>query len=295
MPPTDAPRTLGGILAVATTFLAERKAPEPRLAAEWLAARLLKCGRLDLRLRLDQTLPESLVEAMRRGVKRVAAGEPVQYVIGRWEFRGHPFVVDRRALIPRPETEQLVQLVLDDRTLWKMPEPRIVDIGTGSGCIAVSLAKERPQGRYLATDISEEALALAKENATLNGVAERILFAPGDLADILEPATADAIVSNPPYIPSAVVDQLAPIVRDFEPRLALDGGEDGLDILRQIAEDATLALRNGGRLFFELSAEQCQAETLGKYLQDLGFVEIQAQRDLSGAERFLCATLAEGV
>lgn len=295
MPPADAPKTLGGVLDAAAAFLAERKASEPRLAAEWLAARLLKCRRLDLRLRLDQALPEPLLDAMRRGVKRVAAGEPVQYVTGRWDFRGHPFTVDKRALIPRPETEQLVQLVLDDRSLWKTPNPRIVDIGTGSGCIAVSLAKERPQGRYLATDISPEALELASENAMLNGVAERIHFVPGELSDLLDPATVDAIVSNPPYIPSAVVDRLAPTVRDFEPRQALDGGADGMDVLRQVAEEATLALRNGGSLFLELSAEQHQAEAMGRYLRELGFDGVRAHRDLSGAERFLSATLAEGV
>lgn len=295
MPPAEPPRTLGGILAAAAAFLKARGAAEPRLAAEWLAARLLRCGRLDLRVRHDETLPDPLVEAMRRGVKRVAAGEPVQHVVGRWEFRGHPFLVDRRALIPRPETEQLVQRVLDDRDLWQAPHPRIVDFGTGSGCIAVSLARERPQGIYLATDISAEALDLARANAALNGVAERIHFVQGELADLLDPATVDAIVSNPPYIPSAVVDALPATVRDFEPRLALDGGADGLEVVRLVAEEATLALRNGGRLFLELSAEQRQAGAVGQYLRELGFESIRAQRDLAGAERFLEAVLAEGL
>lgn len=295
MPPAEAPRTLGGILDASAAFLAARKASEPRLAAEWLAARLLKCRRLDLHVKYRDALPEPLVDAMRRGVKRVAAGEPVQYVVGRWEFRGHPFVVDRRALIPRPETEQLVQLVLDDRALWQAPNPRIVDVGTGSGCIAVSLAKERPQGRYLATDLSPDALALAQENAALNGVADRITFAPADLSDLLDPATVDAIVSNPPYIPSAVVDGLSPTVREFEPRMALDGGADGMDVLRQVAEEATLALRNGGGLFLELSAEQRQAEAVGKYLHELGFEDVRTHRDLAGAARFVSARLAAGV
>ncbi len=295
MPHPEAPRTLGGILTAATAFLAGRKAPEPRLAAEWLAARLLQCRRLDLHTRYEQILPETLVEAMRRGIKRVAAGEPVQYVVGRWEFRGHPFKVDRRALIPRPETEQLVELVLEDRVLWETPNPRIVDLGTGSGCIAVSLARERPQGLYLATDISEEALSLARENAALNRVEERIRFVPGDLSDLLDPASVDAIVSNPPYIPSAVVDGLAPGVKDFEPRIALDGGEDGMDVLRQIAEEATMALRNGGKLFLEVGAEQQQAAAIARFLDELGFDGIRPHRDLSGVERFVCATLAEGV
>jgi len=290
------PRTLGGILDASAAFLAARKIDEPRLAAEWLAARLLRCGRLALHEKRAETLSEPLVEAMRRGIRRVASGEPVQYVVGRWEFRGHPMIVDRRALIPRPETEQLVQLVLDARDLWQNPAPLVVDIGTGSGCIAVSLALERPQGRYLATDISAEALALAAENARLNAVESRINFAPAELGDLLDdPGTVDIIVSNPPYIPSATVDKLGASVRDFEPRLALDGGPDGMGILRHIAEEATMALRNGGGLFFELSAEQQQAEAVEIYLRELGFENIRIDRDLAGARRFISARLAAGV
>jgi release factor glutamine methyltransferase len=226
---------------------------------------------------------------------RVAAGEPVQYVVGRWEFRGHPMNVDRRALIPRPETEQLVQLVLDDPKLWRNPAPRIVDAGTGSGCIVVSLAKERPEGRYMATDISAEALELAKENAALNGVADSIVFVQGELSDFLEPYSVDAVVSNPPYIPSNLVDKLDVSVRDFEPRLALDGGSDGLDSLRQIAEEASMALREGGGLFLELSSEQEQGRSVSAFLRQLGFDDISPHRDLAGTERLLRAYLAAGV
>jgi len=291
----EPPRTLGGIIEASTAFLTARKVAEPRLAAEWLAARLLRCGRLALYEKRDEVLSEPLVDAMRRGIRRVADGEPVQYVVGRWEFRGHPMIVDRRALIPRPETEQLVQLVLDARDLWQDSSPFVADIGTGSGCIAISLARERPQGRYLATDISPEALELAAENARLNGVSECITFAPAELGDLLDPATVDIIVSNPPYIPSATVDNLSASVRDHEPRIALDGGPDGLAILRNIAEEATMALRNGGGLFFELSAEQQQASDVGRYLGELGFEDIRIDRDLTGAQRFISARLAAGV
>ncbi len=291
----DKAGTLGVVLDAATAYLKARGVAEARIAVEWLAARLLRCRRLDLRLRAEQPLAESQLEALRRGVRRVAKGEPVQYVVGRWEFRGHPLLVDRRALIPRPETEQLVQAVLDDRDLWSRPEPRVADVGTGSGCIAVSLARERPQGRYLATDVSAEALELAQANATLNGVAERIRFAQGDLADLIDPATLDAVVSNPPYIPSAAVERLAPTVRDFEPRVALDGGDDGLAVLRVVIEEASLALRSGGRLYLELGAENDQATAVSRALNELGFEQIVTRRDLSGAERFVCAVLAEGL
>lgn len=292
---SNPPRTLGGILDASSAYLKRAGVSEPRLASEWLAARLLRCGRLELRSMLDQVLPEPLVDAMRRGMMRVAAGEPVQYVLGIWEFRGHTLRVDKRALIPRPETEQLVQLVLDSKNIWESPAPRIADYGTGSGCIAVSLAVERPQGIYLATDICEEALELARENAELNKVADRITFARGELADFLDPGVLDAIVSNPPYIPSREVDRLEQNVREHEPRKALDGGSDGLEVIRLLAEEATLALRNGGMLFLELSAEQQQGDTVSKYLREMGFDYVRIHRDHQGAERLLEATLADGV
>ena len=289
------PKSISEILKVSADFLAAKGVQEPRLAAEWLAARLLKCKRLELPAHGAEVLSEPLLEAMRRGVKRVGAGEPVQYVLGRWEFRGLPFIVDRRALIPRSETEELVQLVLDSKDLWQGSDVRVVDIGTGSGCIAISIAKERPQTKMLAVDISEEALELARENAELNKVKERIVFTSAELSEILEPATVDIIVSNPPYIPSAVVEKLSPSVRDHEPRLALDGGPDGMAILRSIAEEATLVLRNGGGLFLELSAEQNQAQAMKRYLAELGFENIATHRDISGAERFISAQLAAGL
>ena len=291
----SAQKTLSEILKASADFLAAKGVQEPRLAAEWLAARLLKCKRLELPMHGADVLSEPLLDAMRRGVKRVAAGEPVQYVLGRWEFRGLPFIVDRRALIPRSETEELVQLVLDTKELWQGSDVRVVDIGTGSGCIAISIAKERPQVRMLAIDPSNEALDLARENAELNHVKERIVFTSEELSELLEPASVDIIVSNPPYIPSAVVEALSPTVRDFEPRLALDGGPDGMAILRNIAEEATIVLRNGGGLFFELSAEQRQAQTMTRYLAELGFENIVTHRDISGAERFISARLAAGL
>jgi len=173
--------------------------------------------------------------------------------------------------------------------------PRIVDVGTGSGCIALSIAHECPNAKVLATDISEDALALARDNAARLGLTHRVTFVSANLDDILESATVDILVSNPPYIPSKAVDALAPSVRDFEPRLALDGGEDGLDVLRSIAEEATFALRSGGGLFFELSAEHRQAAAMTRTLTELGFDNITAHRDFASSERFISATLALGV
>ena len=295
-PPSPiAPRPLREILAAGERFLAAHGAQEPRAGVEWLAARLYGCGRLDLRLRADEPVPGPLLEAMRRGVRRLAAGEPVQHIVGRWEFHGHPVKTDRRALIPRPETERLVDLVLEDSSLWDLPAPRIVDVGTGTGCIALSLALERPQGRYLATDASADALSLARENAVLNRV-DSVRFAEcTDLSELLDPGSVDAIVSNPPYIPSAAVDALERSVRDFEPRLALDGGPDGMVVLRDIAEQAAMALADGGRLFLELDAESGQAPKMAVLLRDLGFEAVAAHHDYAGRERFLSARLAAGL
>ena len=288
-------RTLRDILAAGERALAARGVQEPRAAMEWLAARLYGCGRLDVRLHADEIPPQPVVDALRRGWKRLADGEPVQHIVGRWEFRGHPMKTDRRALIPRPETERLVDLVLDDAELWKLPSPRILDIGTGTGCIALSLALERPQGRYIATDISPEALELARENAALNHVETVRFVETGDLSDLLDPGTVDAIVSNPPYIPSAVVDTLGRTVRDFEPRVALDGGPDGMAVLSSIAEEAAMVLADGGHLFLELDAESGQAPKMAGLLRSLGFNAVTTHKDYAGRDRFVTARLEAGV
>ncbi len=296
MPDVPAPKTLREVLSAGERYLAAYRVQEPRACLEHLAARLYRCGRLDLQTRLDQIVPEPHLEALRRGLKRLASGEPVQYILGRWDFHGHAFKTDRRALIPRPETELLVDLVLGDRDLWNRSSPRILDLGTGTGCIALSLALERPQARYLATDISEEAIALARENAALLGIPDTVRFLVcGDLSDILEPGSVDAIVSNPPYIPTADVDRLDRSVLAFEPRLALDGGPDGMAILNAIAEEAAILLADGGRLFLELDAESAQAPKVSATLSDLGFERPAVHRDLAGRERFVSASLAAGV
>lgn len=296
MPDASPPKTLREILSASERYLAALGAQEPRVGMEHLAACLYRCGRLDLQTRLDAPVPPPMIEALRRGLRRLAAGEPVQYILGRWDFHGHSFKTDRRALIPRPETEILVDLVLNDAELWRKPNPRILDIGTGTGCIALSLALERPQGRYLATDVSEEAIALARENAALQQKAAAVRFLVcDDLSDVLEPGSVDAIVSNPPYIPTDAVDRLDRSVLAFEPRLALDGGPDGMSILNAIAEEAAILLADGGRLFLELDAESGQAPKVSATLSDLGFERPTVHRDLAGRERFVSAALAAGV
>lgn len=282
-----ADKTVGHVLDAASAYLSGRGIKDAGLCCELLCERLLRCKRLEVALHRDEVMPERYLEAMRRAVRRLAAHEPVQYVLGEWDFRGHRLVVDQRALIPRPETEQLVQRVLDWEPLWKRESPAIADIGTGSGCIAISLAVERPEARLLAIDVSDQALALASENAQRLGVAQRVKFVPLGLADVLDEPCLDAIVANLPYIPSGAMAALPLNVQTFEPKLALDGGMDGLEIVREVIADASMALREGGGLFLEIGEEQGAA--VEALLGELEFEQIRVHHDLTQRPRFATA------
>jgi len=192
--------------------------------------------------------------------------------------------VDRRALIPRPETEQLVDLVLKSPQVRDAAKPLVVDVGTGSGCIILSLAKEMRDGVFVGLDISPDALALSKENAAFTGLESRVLFAESDGCGEFDPASVDVLVSNPPYIPSRVVDGLEPHIRDHEPRLALDGGPDGLSVYRALLLDAVMVLNPGGGVFFEIGDEQGPA--IRELLEEYGFTGVAIIRDYSGRDRF---------
>ena len=282
-------RTLGQVLDATTTYLTSRGVDLPQLAAELLLERLLKLPRLELSLHLEREMTETHLEAMRRGMKRIGDGEPVQYVLGEVSFRGHALTVDSRCLIPRPETEVLVETVLNCAPLWE-GSPGIIDVGTGSGCIVIALALERAQGRYVGYDVSNDALEIAQANATRCGVDEKIAFVGGDLSEILEPESLDAIISNPPYIPSAECDRLPVHIREHEPRLALDGGPDGLDIVRGLIEDAPILLKAEGWLFFELG--DGQAERVADMMRETGFADVARIKDLTGRERIVSGRLA---
>lgn len=286
----DAAQTLRALIELGAAYLDRQQVPEGRTAMELLAARLFSCGRGALHRVLD-TVPEPrIVDALRRGMMRLVAGEPIQYVLGVWEFRALELAVDRRALIPRPETEQLVDLVLASPQA-QAERPLVVDVGTGTGCIALSLAKEMRGGVFVGLDISEEALALARENARRNGLADKVMFAPCDGCGEFDPGSVDILVSNPPYIASKVVDGLDPRIRNHEPRLALDGGPDGLDVYRAFITDAVMVLKPGGALFFEIGDDQGRA--LRTMLEDAGFLQVEIRRDWAGKDRFALAVQGE--
>ena len=268
-------------------FLDAKGIEDGEAGAEILAARLLRCGRGELATRLDTETPQRFVDAMRRGVMRLAAGEPVQYVIGEWDFRRLTLKCDRRALIPRPETEELVTRVL--KWLKGRENPFVIDVGTGTGAIILSIAKEfEGDGAFLGTDISEDAINLANENAARTGLAERVRFAVMDgLDDFDEPGMIDAIVSNPPYIASSICETLDRRVRDFEPRLALDGGAEGLDFYDRYLQDALNLLKPNGAVFFEIGDDQGKA--VADLMQSYGFTEIRIEKDYAGHDRYASA------
>ena len=284
-------------IAKAVPFLDAKGVPDAVVAAESLVGRLMKVSRGGLFSVLDREAEAPRLEAMRRGMKRLVAGEPLQYVLGEWDFRSLTLACDRRALIPRPETEELVSKVLA-YLKTRFPgggggtPPLVVDVGTGTGAIILALAKEFP-GRavFLGTDVSEDAVALAQANARRTGLAEKVRFAVADgLDDFDEPESIDVIVSNPPYIESSVLASLDPRVRDHEPRLALDGGESGLEFYERYLADALNLLKPGGAVFFEIGENQ--GEALRSLMTECGFTEIGIEKDLAGRDRYASARLA---
>ena len=283
------------VIAKAASFLNGKGVPDPQVAAELLAARLLGVGRGLLASSLAKDVPEKYLEAMRRGMARLVKGEPLQYVLGEWDFRTLTLTCDKRALIPRPETEELVTRVLrhlhSTRNARHSSLPLVVDVGTGTGAIILSLAKEfKGAAVFLGTDVSEDAIQLARENAVRTGLAAHVKFAVADgLDEFDEPESVDVLVSNPPYIKTAVCETLDPQVKDFEPRLALDGGVTGLDFYDRYLADALNLLKPGGAVFFEIGEDQGPA--LEKLMADYGFSDIQIEKDYAGHDRYASAIL----
>ena len=286
--------TWNEIISKSSDYLGSKGVPDARVASELLAARLLHLGRGMLAGEMGKDAPEKYVEAMRRGMARLVKGEPIQYVLGEWDFRTLTLKCDRRALIPRPETEELVTRVLShlrSRLPSSVSCPFVVDVGTGTGAIILSLASELKQDAvFLGTDVSEDAIQLAKENAERCGLAEEIKFAVMDgLDEFDEPQCVDVIVSNPPYIESAVCETLDPRVKDFEPRLALDGGTSGLDFFERYLSDAVNLLKSGGAVFFEIG--ESQGEAVRQLMFDCGFDDIRIEKDFAGHDRYASAVL----
>ena len=279
-------------IAKTSAYLDSKGVPDARVASELMAARLLKSSRGFLNSHYEKEVSEPYIEAMRRAMRRLTAGEPIQYVLGEWDFRSLTLKCDSRALIPRPETEELVTCVLKWLKANPAEEPRfIVDVGTGTGAIILSLAAEyNSPAVFLGTDISEKAISLAKENAMKCALADRVKFTVMDgLDDFDEPEVVDVIVSNPPYIESAVCDTLDSRVKDYEPRLALDGGESGLEFYDRYLADALNILKPNGAVFFEIGHNQ--GEAIANLMKGYGFSDIHIEKDYSNNDRYASAIL----
>ena len=282
---TGSPRA---VLAAVESVLAAADVSEARTLAEWLVAAAAGVGRLELLSRDSIDWEPAARHHLDGWVRRVAAGEPLQYVLGTAPFMGREFACDRRALIPRPETEELCERVLADVRIWDRERPCVIDVGTGTGCIAITLALERARSGIVAIDVSPDALDLARNNARNLGVADgRIAWRLGDLLDGHDRGAADAIVSNPPYISDSEWLGLDRVVRDHEPRLALVGGPDGLAVIRRLIEQAVEVLRPDGMLWMEMGNEQGSA--VRQMLADAGYRNVITYRDLAGHERIAAA------
>jgi release factor glutamine methyltransferase len=265
-------------------FFAGKGVDAPRLTAELLLATALGCDRVRLYLDFDKPIGEPELVRYRELVKRRAGGEPTAYLTGAREFFGHRLAVDARVLIPRPETELLAELGLE-----ALPGGgAALDLGTGSGALAIALALGRPAAAVTAVDLSPGALEVARANAAALGAA--VTFLQGDLyAPLPEGARFDVIVSNPPYVPTG---ELAGLQREVqrEPRLALDGGADGLAVLRRVVTGAPARLAAGGLLLMEM--HESHLETLPALCLAAGFASAEARRDLSGLPRVTLARMA---
>lgn len=269
--------TLLKVLTWTQSRFTERGIPTPRLDAELLLSHVLKAERIYLYTHFDQPMQPPELLAFRELIKRRLAGEPIAYLIGRREFRSIDLEVDSRVLIPRPDSETLVEVALD--LLSTMSEARVVDVGTGSGAIAIAIARNRADLTVEAVDLSSQAAELARRNAARH--APSVVVHVGNLLAPIE-GVIDLVVANLPYIPSADIANLALEVQ-HEPRLALDGGVDGLEIVRRLIIEAVGRLRVGGAIALEIGAGQAQETE--ELLRASGFTQLRRTRDLGGIER----------
>ncbi|MEI6075816.1 MAG: peptide chain release factor N(5)-glutamine methyltransferase [Verrucomicrobiota bacterium] len=289
-------------------FLAKKGVTSSRLNAELLLAHLLQMPRMKLYLNFDRVLAAAETDALRALIKRRGQREPLQHITGSTSFCGLEIIVNRHALVPRPETELLAELGWQYLLALNPTPVTVLDFGTGTGCIALAIAAKCPAARITALDVSPEALELARENTLKNQVAQQIEFLPGDGFAVLaewcgrpqgpEPNSRnglpgislpqfDLIVSNPPYIASAEISTLEPEVRDFDPSLALDGGVDGLEFYRRLAVGTRPFLKPAGKIMLEFG--DGQAEAIKKILTDENWIVEAVREDYSHRARILVA------
>jgi release factor glutamine methyltransferase len=274
--------TLLEVLQRSTDYLKKHDVDSSRLNAEHLMAHVLKRTRMELYLEFERTLSEEELAPLRELLKRRGEGEPLQHLLGTVEFCGQTFLCDKRAMVPRPETEELVELLKSQITNHKS---QILDVGTGSGVIALSVAKHFPEAEIVATDISDDALELARENAERLGLSGRVRFLKANLLNDVE-GTFDVIVANLPYISTQDRQSLGREVL-HDPEVALFAGQRGDELVRELMEQAVARLKPGGLLALEVG--RGQAASLSDLLRKKNYHDIETKNDYSGVSRFLFA------
>ncbi len=284
--------TTRSLLAWMGKAFADKQLDDPRFSAELLVAHVLGCERMRLYMEVDRPATTNELAKLRELTARALKHEPVQYLTNEAWFYGMAFKADRRALIPRPSTETLVECAIHHLRADGAPAGKVLDLCTGSGCVAIALAKNLPARELLATDISADALAIAKENADTLGMSDRVEFAEGSLYGALSEAYDDgrfaAIVSNPPYIPDHEWGEVPANVKDHEPELALRGGEDGLDLVRPIIEGSVERLVPGGLLAIEVA--MCTTDAVRTLMEHTnGLTSVRVLKDFEGLDRIVRA------
>ena len=282
--------TIGRLLDWTAQYLRERQSDSPRLDAEVLLAEVLGCDRIQLYTRFDFEPDEQVRTQFRGLVRRRAEGAPVAYLVRRREFYQLSFQISPAVLIPRPETEFLV-IALLDRVKERAEKAAAVaaDVGTGSGCVAIAAARHCPRLSFFATDVSAEALAVARSNAQQHAVQDRVQFAQGDLLEAIPPEVRlDYVVSNPPYVTSDEMTELTRDVKDFEPHMALEGGPQGTTIIERLIPQAAERLRDDGHLLLEISP-QLESRVTDLVRADDRFQLLPTLADLEGRPRVVQA------
>jgi release factor glutamine methyltransferase len=274
--------TLLEVLRSTTDYFAKRNVENPRLNAELLLAHALGRKRIELYLGFEDALGPSELDPLRELVRRRGQGEPLQHLVGTVEFLGREFLCDKRALVPRPETEELVEFL---QSAIRNPQSAILDVGTGNGVIAISLALAFPGAEVIAVDVSDDAIALAKENSARFGLGDRIQFVKGDLLTGLA-SKFDTIVANLPYVARQERGTLSREVL-WDPEVALFGGDKGDELVRALIDQAPGSLSPNGLLALEIGLGQ--AEGLRTALEAKNYHDIEAKNDYSGITRFLLA------
>lgn len=284
-PPSPKTWTIRALLGWSRSWFEEKGVDSPRLTGEILLSFVLGCPRIKLYADFDRPLEKTELARFRELVVRRARGEPVQYVVGSQDFYGRTFKADRRALIPRPETELVAERVL--RQFPKDALVRFADVGCGCGTLGLTLAAERPNARVVLTDVSAEAVQLARENAVLLGLAPRVELRVGDLATPLGDDLFDAVVANLPYVPDGEKQTLPLHIREHEPHLALFGGPDGLDLYRRFVPAIARHLKPGGLVVLEHGSEH--GDLAPALFDAASWQTPKVEADLSGLDRFTWA------